>query len=127
MLTHKMWPIILYMEGLRMSVNFKGELTGTLNQTTCRCLLLFAYVKISEARLYTVTYLSSFIAICSGSVSPSNSTMTGAHILQEQHKSIHYTGIGHNLFVQPAASSLIACPGRIQRQVERNTYHCCAT
>ena len=38
-----------------------------------------------------------------------------------------YTGIGHNLFVQPASSSLIACPGRIPRQVERNTCHCCAT
>lgn len=29
------------------------------------------------------TYLSSFIAICRGSVSPSSSTMTGAHILLE--------------------------------------------
>lgn len=29
-------------------------------------------------------YLSSFIAICKGSVSPSNSTMTGAHILWER-------------------------------------------
>ena len=37
------------------------------------------------------------------------------------------TGIGHNLFVQPASNSLIACPGGIQRQVERNTCHCCAT
>ena len=26
---------------------------------------------------------------------------------------IIYTGIGHNLFVQPASSSLIACPGRV--------------
>ena len=39
----------------------------------------------------------------------------------------YYTGIGQNLFVQPASSSLIACPGRIPRQVERNTCHCCAT
>ena len=37
------------------------------------------------------------------------------------------TGIRHNLFVQPASSSLIACPGRIPRQVERNTCHCCTT
>ena len=36
-----------------------------------------------------------------------------------------YTGMD-NLFVQPASSSLIACPGRCPRQVERNTYHCCA-
>ena len=42
-------------------------------------------------------------------------------------KTSFYTGIGHNLFVQPASSSLIACPGRIPRQVERNTCHCCAT
>ena len=40
---------------------------------------------------------------------------------------VNYTGIGHNLFVQPASSSLIACPGRIPGQVERNTCHCCAT
>lgn len=30
------------------------------------------------------TYLSSFIAICKGSVSPSSSTMTGAHMLLKQ-------------------------------------------
>lgn len=37
---------------------------------------LIAYCIIS-------TYFSSFIAICKGSVSPSSSTMTGAHILME--------------------------------------------
>lgn len=36
------------------------------------------------------TYLSSFIAICKGSVSPSSSTMTGAHILLESVKVIYF-------------------------------------
>lgn len=35
-----------------------------------------------------ITYLSSFIAICRGSVSPSSSTMTGAHILLETSQQI---------------------------------------
>ena len=39
----------------------------------------------------------------------------------------YLTGIGHNLFVQPASSSLIAWDGRCPRQVERNTCHCCAS
>ena len=33
----------------------------------------------------------------------------------------NYTGMD-NLFGQPASSSLIACPGRCPRQVERNNY-----
>ena len=48
------------------------------------------YLRTMNQYVYSVqchqlcTYLSSFIAICSGSVSPSNSTITGAHILQSK-------------------------------------------
>lgn len=36
-----------------------------------------------------MAYFSSFIAICSGSVSPSSSTITGAHILLETSQQVN--------------------------------------
>lgn len=51
-----------------------------------RCIILQSITYDSS---YTIsTYLSSFIAICKGSVSPSSSTMTGAHMLLEEDRQV---------------------------------------
>lgn len=47
-------------------------------------LRIFAKFLATGKKKSLITYFSSFIAICKGSVSPSSSTMTGAHMLFKQ-------------------------------------------
>lgn len=53
---------------------------------------LFLYFVKTKCHPLAGTYFNSFIAICRGSVSPSSSTMTGAHILQQTHQKLQLAG-----------------------------------
>lgn len=70
----------IYSEILENKTNFNTEYLPNLQLPTKTTLTL--NVSINDCRV--ITYFSSFIAICKGSVSPSSSTITGAHMLLKQ-------------------------------------------
>ena len=69
----------------------------------------FSFKIIRRFDKYRCTYLSSFIAIWSGSVSPSSSTITGAHIL---HTQTHIVNFLLSLYNRLSHSWLFVCNSR---------------
>lgn len=72
----------IYSEILENKTNINTEYLPNLQLLTKRTITFTLNVSINDCR--GITYFSSFIAICKGSVSPSSSTITGAHMLLKQ-------------------------------------------